>query len=109
MKLIQIATLSLFVISGIAISLQVNASQRQPSDLNVATIAQRTCAVVNDPEPPLNVRSRPGTNFRILVQLNNGSQVAIVEEQDGWYRVVINPPNGTGWVAGNRVIVTSCN
>jgi N-acetylmuramoyl-L-alanine amidase/uncharacterized protein YraI len=57
--------------------------------------------VVNDPEPPLNVRSDAGTNFSIVGKLNNGTSVEVVEDnQEGWVR--ISSPL-EGWVAKRYV------
>ncbi|MGC9504086.1 SH3 domain-containing protein [Baaleninema sp.] len=109
MKLISIVVAASIVTSSVAVAPWVKAASTFPSPETSNLLVQRTCAVVNDPDPPLNVRSGPSTNFRILGQLNNGTQVVIVEEQEGWYRVIFNSEGGTGWVAGNRVIVTSCN
>ncbi|OKH32566.1 hypothetical protein NIES2119_25875 [[Phormidium ambiguum] IAM M-71] len=54
-------------------------------------------AEVNDPEPPLNVRSGAGTTHPVVGKLNNGTSVLIVEDnQAGWVR--ISSPI-KGWVA----------
>jgi N-acetylmuramoyl-L-alanine amidase len=54
-------------------------------------------AVVNDPEPPLNVRSGAGTTYPAIGQLNNGTSLEIVEDnRAGWVR--ISSPI-KGWVA----------
>ncbi|MEG5001435.1 SH3 domain-containing protein [Microcoleus sp. B4-D4] len=58
-----------------------------------------TQAVVSDPNPPLNVRSRPqvrGSN--IVGKLKNNTFVSVAEEQNGWLRIT-EPP---GWIAKNR-------
>ncbi|MFS8118579.1 MAG: SH3 domain-containing protein [Microcoleus sp.] len=57
-------------------------------------------AVVNDPNPPLNVRSHPRVaDSKILGTLKNNSFVTIVEEQNGWFRIT-DPVSG--WIAKNR-------
>ena len=57
-------------------------------------------AVVNDPNPPLNVRSRPRVDdSKVVGTLKNNSFVTIVEEQNGWLR--IKDPVA-GWIAKNR-------
>ena len=56
-------------------------------------------AVVSDPNPPLNVRSRPQVrDSKIVGKLNNNTFVSVAEEQNGWLRIT-EPP---GWVAKNR-------
>lgn len=59
-------------------------------------------AVVNDPNPPLNVRMYADTNSKILSKLKNGTKINViaVAEPIGWYK--INKPIN-GWVAGNRI------
>ncbi len=59
-----------------------------------------TQAVVNDPNPPLNVRSHPRVDdSRIVGTVKNNTFVTIVEEQNGWFR--IKDPVA-GWIAKNR-------
>ena len=56
-------------------------------------------AIVSDPNPPLNVRSRPQVNgSKIVGKLKNNTFVSVAEEQNGWLRIT-EPP---GWVAKNR-------
>ncbi len=57
-------------------------------------------AVVNDPNPPLNVRSHPRVaDSKVVGTLKNNSFVTIVQEQNGWLR--ISDPV-SGWIAKNR-------
>lgn len=44
----------------------------------------------------LNVRSGPGTNYRVLGTLPPGQSVSIVNEQNGWYQ--LETPEGQYWV-----------
>ncbi len=49
------------------------------------------------PSAEIPVRRGQGTEYRILVVLENGTEVAILEEQDAW--VKIQTQNGTeGWI-----------
>lgn len=64
-------------------------------------------AVVDDPEPPLNVRSTPEVvNGNIVGQLDNNTFVSVVEEQKGWFKIS-NPVEG--WIAGNRTRSSCAN
>lgn len=69
------------------------------------TLQRETCtranmAIVNDPNPPLNVRSTPRvTSNNIVGRIPNGTRVSIVGEQNGWFQ--INSPV-RGWIAKNR-------
>ncbi|MBW4579714.1 MAG: SH3 domain-containing protein [Tildeniella nuda ZEHNDER 1965/U140] len=63
-------------------------------------------ALVNDPKPPLNVRSAPtidGDN--VVGQLKNGTLITIADEQDGWLQIK-SPLKG--WVSKQQT-VNSCN
>lgn len=63
-------------------------------------------AVVNDPNPPLNVRSSPEVKEgNIIGQLNNNTFVPVVEEKNGWLKIS-DPVEG--WIAKNRTR-TSCS
>jgi len=57
-------------------------------------------AQVDDPDPPLNVRSQPDpTQDNIVGTLENGTFLTVETEEDGWLKIV-DPIEG--WVAGNR-------
>jgi hypothetical protein len=59
-----------------------------------------TQAVVSDPNPPLNVRSKPQVSDSDVVgKLKNDTFVSVVQEQDGWLRITDPVP---GWIAKNR-------
>lgn len=45
----------------------------------------------------LNVRSGPGTMYSIVQTVNKGSSYTIIEEQDGWGRLI----SGRGWISLN--------
>lgn len=49
----------------------------------------------------LNVRSGPGTNYKVLYSVPNGTPVAILEEKNGWGRV--SDANGGQWVSLNYI------
>lgn len=65
-----------------------------------------TMAIVNDPEPPINVRSTP-TNDKanVVGQLKNGTFLTVTKEQNGWFQ--ISDPM-KGWVSKSRT-TSSCN
>lgn len=44
----------------------------------------------------LNVRSDPGTNYKVLYSIKKGTQVAILEERGNWGKV--SEANGGQWV-----------
>jgi len=63
-------------------------------------------AIINDPNPPLNVRSAPTTqNGKVVMQLNNGTRVTVTEDKNDWFRITV-PING--WIAKQRTTY-SCN
>lgn len=49
----------------------------------------------------LNMRSGAGTSYRIVVQLNSGEKVSILDSSDGWYKVSCR--GYTGWVLGDYI------
>ena len=48
----------------------------------------------------VNVRTGPGTNFPVIVQVNKGDVVTLKDQAFGWYRVVLSDGATTGWIAG---------
>ena len=60
-------------------------------------------AQVQDPDPPLNTRSKPDVLSSLTGQLPNGTFLKVFEEQDGWLRVETMDGKIKGWVAKNRV------
>jgi serine/threonine protein kinase len=55
--------------------------------------------VIEDLDPPINVRMGPGINFQAIGKLNNGVEVTVINEKNGWLR--ISEPI-SGWIASNR-------
>lgn len=63
-------------------------------------------ALVNDPKPPLNVRSTPTTDGdNVVGQLKNGTLMTIADEQNGWLQIK-SPLKG--WVSKQQT-TNSCN
>jgi serine/threonine protein kinase len=58
-----------------------------------------TKRLISDPNPPINVRQGAGVDFAIVGKLDNGTQVTVQSEQQGWLQ--ISAPIA-GWVAANR-------
>lgn len=46
----------------------------------------------------LNLRTGPGTDYTVIGHLLNGTAVKVLEESNGWYKVVV--PEQTGYVCG---------
>jgi hypothetical protein len=75
----------------------VDAIQVSPPTDNCKIVMAR----VNDPNPPLNVRSAPSASQgQVVGQLDNGRFVSVEAEQDGWFRIAPDPVGG--WIAKNR-------
>lgn len=65
---------------------------------------------VTDAEAGLNVRSGPGTGFPSLGKLANLTQVPVLGEENGWFRVLYTGSDGTvqiGYVSGNYLTVNN--
>ncbi len=66
------------------------------------------CGTINDPKPPTNVRSGPGTNFKVIGTLPKGTFVSILERKNGWVKIT-NDSTIEGWVAENLIKKQSCS
>lgn len=55
--------------------------------------------LISDPNPPINVRKGAGIDNAIVGTLDNGTQITVKGEKQGWLE--ISAPI-TGWVAANR-------
>ena len=51
----------------------------------------------------LNLRTGPGTDCTVIGRLLNGAEVKVLEESNGWYKVVV--PEQTGYVYGKYLEV----
>ena len=51
----------------------------------------------------LNLRTGPGTDYTVIGRLLNGAEVKVLEEINGWYKVVV--PEQTGYVCGKYLDV----
>jgi serine/threonine protein kinase len=58
-----------------------------------------TKRLVSDPQPPINVRQGAGVDFEIVGKLDNGTQITVQSEKQGWLQ--ISAPIA-GWIAANR-------
>ena len=58
-----------------------------------------TKRLISDPNPPINVRQGSGVDFAIVGKLDNGTQITVQSEKQGWLQ--ISAPIA-GWVAANR-------
>jgi hypothetical protein len=56
-------------------------------------------AIVHDSDPPLNVRSGPTIESSKVGQLQNGTYVTVMDEQNGWFQIS-DPVRG--WLAKSR-------
>ncbi|MBC7516929.1 MAG: SH3 domain-containing protein [Alkalinema sp. FL-bin-369] len=68
---------------------------------------ETTMALVEDPSPPANIRSKPnGTSPDTIVgTVKNGTYLTVIDEQSDWYK--ISTPQ-KGWVA-KRITAHGCN
>jgi uncharacterized protein YgiM (DUF1202 family) len=65
------------------------------------------CGILIDPNPPTNVRSGPGTNFKVIAGLDKGAFVSLVERKNGWVRIT-NDSALDGWVSEKLVQPQRC-
>ncbi len=65
------------------------------------------CGILIDPNPPTNVRSGPGTNFKVIAGLDKGAFVSLVQRKNGWVRIT-NDSAVDGWVSEKLVQPQRC-
>ena len=65
------------------------------------------CGTLIDPKPPTNVRSGPGTNFKVIGGLDKGASVSLVQKKNGWVRVT-SDSGIDGWVSQKLVRTVRC-
>ena len=71
--------------------------------------AQRT-GTVHDAELGLNVRSGPATTFSVIGKLKNNTQLVILGETDGWYRILYRNQSdqaAVGYVSGDYITASA--
>ena len=65
--------------------------------LTLATGGRAETLIVDDPKDGwLNLRSGPGTSYRVLQRMDNGLRVEEVERRGNWSNVVL-PSGVVGW------------
>ncbi|HEY9674605.1 MAG TPA: SH3 domain-containing protein [Waterburya sp.] len=65
------------------------------------------CGTLNDPKPPTNVRSGPGTNYKVVASLPKGALVSILQRKNGWVKITTDSTT-EGWVAQRLVTNQRC-
>jgi serine/threonine protein kinase len=75
-----------------------NTLQSNPSNIS-NSLCDYTKRLISDPQSPINVREGAGVNFAIVGKLDNGTQITVQSEKQGWLQ--ISAPIA-GWVAANR-------
>jgi serine/threonine protein kinase len=75
-----------------------NTLQSNPSNIS-NSLCDYTKRLISDPNPPINVREDAGVDFVIVGTLDNGTQITVQSEKQGWLQ--ISAPIA-GWVAANR-------
>lgn len=60
------------------------------------------CGTLIDPKPPTNVRSGPGTNYKVIGTLPKGAFVSLVQSRKGWVRIT-SDSGIDGWVSQRLV------
>jgi serine/threonine protein kinase len=75
-----------------------NTLQSNPSNIS-NSLCDYTKRLISDPNPPINVREDAGVDFAIVGKLDNGTQITVQSEKQGWLQ--ISAPIA-GWVAANR-------
>jgi SH3-like domain-containing protein len=56
-------------------------------------IAQKICGLITTKRNPLNIRTQPCQDAKVVGQANKDSAVVILETVDSWYKVMLNDAN----------------
>lgn len=69
--------------------------------LDETLVGEKGKVVVTD--TPLRLREGPTTNFNVITTLENDTEVTILGENGGWYKVKVN--GREGWVSGDYIVL----
>lgn len=93
----------------------VNVTENKDGSRTV-TIGDQSWTLDSEPEKTgkvvnvnsyLNLRTGPSTNYSIIGHLLNGTEVKVIEESDGWYKIIV--PEQTGYVCGKYLDVLTAS
>jgi|JFJP01.1.fsa_nt_gi serine/threonine-protein kinase len=80
-------------------SFQVKMAQNGNPSTTSNSLCDYNKRLISDPNPPINVRTGAGVDYAIVGTLDNGTQITVKGEKQGWLQ--ISEPIA-GWVAANR-------
>ena len=63
--------------------------------------AGQTATAIDD----VDIYDGPGGDNNVIGMLGAGAKAPVVEHQEGWYKLQVNVPAGTGWVAEDHLTV----
>ena len=68
---------------------------------STSSVADQCARVVADPNPPLNVRAAPDAGAPVVGSLENGTELRVLENRQGWFRIA-SPMSG--WVFAQNTV-----
>jgi len=90
--------------TGYVSSQYISLAQSQSPAVAPPPVVQETNLTGKVTASSLNVRSTPSTSGSKVTSLPSGTQVEILEQLDGWYRIKAN--GKTGYVSGQYISIT---
>jgi uncharacterized protein YgiM (DUF1202 family) len=87
---------------------KLQAASAEPTPTVPASVGSTLSAEAVTLIAQLKLRETPGTDGKILVELNKGAKLTVSEIRDGWYHVTYVPSKGKpaiGWVTANSQYV----
>lgn len=66
----------------------------------LAELTKQTTATVMTVSSNLNVRSGPGTDYKVITMLYSGTEIDVVGEEEGWIKVS-TPEHGEGYISAD--------
>jgi uncharacterized protein YgiM (DUF1202 family) len=95
---------SIFMPSQVSEEFPASLNQNKDTPEFLISLSNRFigCGTLIDPKPPTNVRSGPGTNYKVIGSFPKGSFVSIVQRKNGWVKVT-SDSTMEGWVSEKLV------
>jgi hypothetical protein len=80
-----------------------SASNPGPKPLKILGKYRKVATAKND----VDIHNGPGGQFKVIGMLKGGSKGAVTGQQEGWYKLQVTVPGGSGWVAEDHLTVKS--
>ena len=93
----------LAAIVGIAFGITYYGDHKKTESTSVSSEEPAIIAIVNTPQSDLNMRAEPTTDADVLTTIPKGTEVTVIEQGDGWWKVEFN--DQSGWCSADYLIL----